>query len=139
MPRFAGKRVLLVCAIAACGSQSQSRRPAAETGAPNIETQQISFELVKTTLTCFQSRKPTPGKVVMGAEFSAPGSPIQVFDSESTPGNEEAIRCAIERGSRFSSPQSPPSRFLRYVIVFPGGPEDIVFDFPKSSPPRRTP
>src|SRR5687767_11261523 len=99
MPRLTGKGLLLVWAITGCASQSTSRRDASDPAAPNVETQQVSFELVKTTLTCFQSRQPTPGKVVMGAEFSTPGTPIQVFDSESTPGNEDAIRCAIERGS----------------------------------------
>ena len=75
----------------------------------------------------------------MAAEFSAAGGPIHVFDSESTPGNERAIACAISQGGKLPSPPSPPSRFVRYVIVFPGGPEDIVIDFPKASPPRRPP
>lgn len=136
MPRLAGRRLLLVCTIVGCASQPEPRRSGAE---PDAETQRISFELVSATLTCFQSRKPAPGKVVMGAEFSAPGTPIAVFDSESTPGNEEAIRCAIERGGNLRSPKTPPSRFLLYVIVFPGGPEDIRFNFPQSPPPRRTP
>jgi hypothetical protein len=138
MPRIVGAG-LLVTAIAACANQSASTPSTHGRGAPNAETQQISFDLVKATLTCFQARRPSPGKVVMGAEFYAPGSPIHVFDSESTPGNEDAIRCAIEKGNRLSSPPSPPSRFLVYEIVFPGGPEDIRFNFPQTSPPRRSP
>jgi hypothetical protein len=135
--RAAGQGLLL-SAIAACASQSQPPPRTAKANDLNMETQRVAFELVKTTLLCFEGR-PTPGKVVMAAEFSTPGSPIQVFDSESTPGNEAAIRCAIEKGSKLRSPQAPPSPFVRYMMVFPGGPEDIVFDFPKTSPPRKAP
>jgi hypothetical protein len=74
---------------------------------------------------------------VLAAEFREPGIPIQVFDSQSTPGNEQAIACAISQGGKLLSPSSPPSPFVRFVIVIPGGPEDIVIDFPKTSPPRR--
>ena len=65
-----------MAAFAACANQSKATRSTQDRGAPNAETQQLSFELVKETLTCLQARKPSPGKVVMGAEFSATGAAV---------------------------------------------------------------
>lgn len=123
--------------LAACvtGSPSNRSRRADE---PSAETQQVTFQLIKSTLECFRGTRPAPGKIVLVGVFSAPGSPVEVFDSASTPGNEAAISCAIAEGARQKSPQAPPSRYVRYYIVFPGGPEDIRVDFPTTPPPRKS-
>ena len=49
------------------------------------------------------------------------------------------IACAAEQAHRVKSPRSPPSRFLWYSIVFPGGPDDIRIMFPPDEPPHKHP
>ena len=89
---------------------------------------------------CLKFNQPVrPGKVVLAGAFSTPGAPMEVFDSESTPGNERAISCAIEQSRKVKSPPSPPSRFIRYFLFFPGGAKDVRFDFPDSEPARKSP
>jgi hypothetical protein len=121
-----------------CATGSSPKNNAPIPGEPSAETQQVAFELIKSTLECFGGKRPAPGRIVLVGIFSAPGDPIDVFDSASSPGNEVAIACAIKEGARQRIPKGPPSRFVRYYIVFPGGPEDIRIDFPKESPPRRS-
>ena len=79
----------------------------------------------------------------MAAKFSLPGRPIHVFDSESTPGNEDGIDCAIREGEKLITPQSPSSGFIRYMLEFPGSRDEILdkvrFEFPNSPPPRKPP
>jgi hypothetical protein len=131
-------RFAAATALAACGTGSTAGRDTAPGGEPSTETQQVAFALIKTTLECFGKNRPVhQGKVVLVGAFSAPGSPVEVYDSESTPGNEAAIACSIKEGSRQRSPQVSPSRFVRYYIVFPGSPEDIRIDFPTTAPSRK--
>lgn len=134
--RLAG--LLGLAALEACATGSSSKENTPRPNEPSAETQQVAFQLIKSTLECFGGKRPAPGKIVLVGIFSAPGDPIEVFDSASTPGNEAAIACAIREGARQRSPKAPPSPFVRYYIVFPGGAEDIRIDFPKTSPPRRS-
>jgi hypothetical protein len=100
----------------------------------------VAFDLVQVALICLKFNQPIrPGKVVLVGAFSTPGAPMEVFDSESTPGNERAISCAIEQSRKVKSPPSPPSRFIRYFLFFPGGAKDVRFDFPDSEPARKSP
>jgi hypothetical protein len=138
MSPFKHSIVVAACLVMGCTASSGASRSPKSAPGPNAETQRVTFRLIEATALCVGAyRPPTPGKIVIGAEFQAPGTPIQVFDSASSPGNEQAIACAISQGGKLPSPSSPPSPFVRFVIVIPGGPEDIVIDFPKTSPPRR--
>jgi hypothetical protein len=134
--RLAG--LVFLVALEACATGASSRENTPRPNEPSAETQQVTFQLIKSTLECFGGKRPAPGKIVLVGVFSAPSDPIEVFDSASTPGNEEAIARAIREGARQRSPKAPPSPFVRYFIVFPGGPESIRIDFPKTSPPRRS-
>jgi len=129
--------ILAVVGLEACVTGAPSDRSGRRADQPSPETQQVTFQLIKSTLECFQGTRPVPGRVVLVGVFSAPGAPVEVFDSASTPGNEAAISCAIAEGPRQKSPQAPPSPFVRFSIVFPGGPEDIRIDFPETAPPRK--
>lgn len=98
----------------------------------------MAFDLVQVTLICLKFNQPVrPGTIALVGAFSTPGEPMEVFDSESTPGNERAIACAIEQAARIKSPPSPPSRFIRYFLHFPGGAEDVRFNFTDAEPIRK--
>ena len=130
--------LLVLLAFGACTSRSTSDRARARPSEPSAETQRVTFALIKSTLECLAKNRPVrTGKVVLIGAFSAPGSPVEVFDSESTPGNEAAVSCSITEGARQQSPQAPPSGFVRYSILVPGGTEDVRIEFPKTPPPRK--
>jgi hypothetical protein len=134
--------VFLTCALAACATPQQTaspRRQSRPLGA-DTETQKAAFDLIQITLICLAHNKPIhPGKIILAGVFAEPGAPVKVFDSESTPGNERGIACAAEQAYRVKSPRSPPSRFVWYYIVFPGGPKDIRIMFPPDEPPHKLP
>jgi hypothetical protein len=133
--------VMTICtlSVASCvtGAPPAGQKPRMR--APSPETQRVVFELIKGTLECFpRGQRPAPGVIILVGAFGAPGEPVELYDSESTPGNETAIDCAIARAAQQRSPGSPPSRFVRYRLVFPGSARDIVIDFPTKAPPRRS-
>src|SRR5262249_22531662 len=81
--------VAALLGLAACATGSPSDRAGPRPGEPSAETQRVTFALIKSTLECFGKHRPVhPGKVILVGVFSAPGSPLEVFDSDSTPGNE---------------------------------------------------
>ena len=129
----------MLLGLGGCAAQSTSDRAGAPPSAPSHETQLITFALIKSTVLCLAKNRPVhPGQVVLGGAFSDPGEPVEVFDSDSTPGNEAAIRCAITEGARQRSPRDPPSRFVLYFIDVPGRPEDVKIVFPNESPQRKS-
>jgi hypothetical protein len=132
--------VAILCVLGACATSTPPSKQSVDRRLPNQETQKVAFDLVQVALICIKFNQPVrPGKVVLVGAFTTPGASMEIFDSESTPGNERAISCAIEQSRRVKSPPSPPSRFIRYFLYFPGSAKDIRFDFPDVEPTRKSP
>jgi hypothetical protein len=83
-------------ALASCATGTPPDKTPRRPDQPSAETQQVTFLLIKSTLECFGGvgGRPAPGRVVLVGVFSAPGAPVELFDSESTPGNEAATEPA---------------------------------------------
>jgi hypothetical protein len=124
--------LLASAGVAGCATQTASKGAGAAADEPDLETQQVSFQLLVIAGECLAATgPPARGEVVMAAEFRGPGSPLRVFDSGSSRGNEKAIACTIHGGEiMLTSPASPRHRFVRFHIFIPGKAEDIRVEFP---------
>jgi hypothetical protein len=125
--------------LVGCTTAAPPRRAFHDPRLPNPETQKVAVDLVTITAICLKYNKPIrPGKVVLVGVLSNPGAPIDVYDAESTPGNERAISCAIEQGPRIKTPASPEAKYVRFLLPIPGRAEDVEIDFPEVRPARRS-
>jgi hypothetical protein len=93
---------------------------------PGPDAQKAVFDLIQVSLICLQYNRPNqPGKLFLKGVFSEPGTPAQVIDEQSTPGNERAVGCIVEQVRRVKSPSSGP-RVVFYAIPIPVRAEDIT-------------
>jgi hypothetical protein len=124
-----------VALIAACATTSKPPRRAGGGSAPGPETQKAVFDLIQVSVICLKYNEPVqPGELVLKGVFSEPGSPAQVIDEKSTPGNERAIGCIVEQAGRVKSPPSPGPRVVFYAIPLPVRAEDIRIYFGPTKP-----
>lgn len=115
-----------------CAS-GQPRPPSKQ---PNQETRTFAVDLVRVTAECLADNPPLkPGKVLIAAEFAAPGRPARTFDAGSTGGNQASSECAVARATQqLRSPAGAPSKYMRILLLVPGGPEEVVISFPDVLP-----
>ena len=92
------------------------------------------FDLIQVSVICLQYNKPNqPGRLFLKGAFSDPGTPAQVVDEESTPGNERAIGCTVEQAGRVKSPSSG-RQVVYYAVPIPVRAEDIAIYFGPRKP-----
>jgi len=116
--------------VAACATTSEAPRRAGSGSLPGPETQKAVFELIQVSVICLKYNQPNqPGELVLKGVFLEPGSPAQVLDEKSTPGNERAIGCIVEQAGRV---KSPGPQVVLYAIPLPFRAEDIRIYFAPS-------
>jgi hypothetical protein len=126
----------LAVLVGACAASQPPPKHAGAQSVADAETQKAVVDLIQITLICLKFSQPIqPGEVVLAGVFSSAGSPTQVFDSASTPGNELVISCVGEQADRVRSPRSPPSRFVLYAIPIPVRADKIAIYFPDKDYP----
>jgi hypothetical protein len=110
----------------------RSRRP----DGPYREAEELADALSDEAVDCVREHPPEgKGQVILAADISHAGAPLEVQDAGSSAGSEAAIACVRQRASeKLHGPRTAPAPFVRIRLPVPLVTSEITYGFVKELP-----
>lgn len=123
---------VVVSSVAALSCTIRSRRP----DGPYREAQELADALSDQAVDCMREHSSEgTGEVIIAADVSHAGAPLDVQDAGSSAGTDAVIACIRQHATeKLRSPRTAPAAFLRIRLPLPLVTSEIKYAFVKELP-----